>query len=293
MRRNHIYLILIIIFLAVVYLFIFSAPNNFPANTVVRVEDGATLRGVSAMLKRENLIRSRVLFESFVILWGREFKIQSADYLFEEKLPVYEIARRISSGEHHMPQVVMTIPEGFNVAEIAEVGSLALNNFNKENFLTTAKPKEGYLFPDTYFFLTTEGEAEVIKSMTENFKKKTELLLAEALALGKTEREIIIMASVIEREAKGNEDRDVISGILWKRLKINMPLQVDAALETYKTRGLPKNPISNPGLLAIKAAIYPKESPYLYYLHDKNGNIHYAKNFAEHVKNKSLYLGVK
>jgi UPF0755 protein len=98
------------------------------------------------------------------------------------------------------------------------------------------------------------------------------------------------MASLVEEEAKGDEDREYISGILWKRLSINMPLQVDAAPSTYEKRGLPENPITNPGLEAIQAAIHPKNSPYLYYLHDKEGNIHYARNFEEHKANKLKYL---
>ena len=98
------------------------------------------------------------------------------------------------------------------------------------------------------------------------------------------------MASIIERESKGDVDRRVISGILWKRIKIGMPLQVDAAPDTYKTKGLPKSPIGNPGILAIQAAIHPTRSPYLYYLHDKNGNIYYAKTFLEHKQNIARYL---
>ena len=98
------------------------------------------------------------------------------------------------------------------------------------------------------------------------------------------------MASIIEREAKGDSDRGYISGILWNRINKNMPLQVDAALKTYKTKGLPEQPICNPGLEAIKAAIHPVLSNYLYYLHDKNGVIHYAKTFEEHKKNKLKYL---
>jgi len=102
------------------------------------------------------------------------------------------------------------------------------------------------------------------------------------------------MASLIEREGKGEirgqTDRVFISGILWKRLSMNMPLQVDAAPSTYKSRGLPEAPIANPGLESIKAALYPKSSPYLYYLHDKNGLIHYAKSFSEHRQNILKYL---
>ena len=149
---------------------------------------------------------------------------------------------------------------------------------------------EGYLFPDTYFFLTDSNETDVINSMNGNFKKKIMPLLPDITAFGKTEKEIITMASIIEREAKGDTDREIISGILWKRIKIGMPLQVDAAPETYKIKELPKNPISNPGLLSIKAAIHPVSSSYLYYLHDKNGSIHYAKNFTEHQANIRKYL---
>ena len=168
--------------------------------------------------------------------------------------------------------------------------SLKLANFNKDKFLLEAKDKEGYLFPDTYFFLNNANETDVIKSMSDNFEKKINPLLSEIISSGKTEKEIIIMASIIEREAKGEIDRDVISGILWKRISIGMPLQVDAAPETYKVKGLPKSPICNPGLEAIKASIHPQSSPYLYYLHDKDGNIHYARTFAEHKKNKLKYL---
>jgi len=216
--------------------------------------------------------------------------VVEADYYFENKLPVYEIARRVSRGEHHMAPVVATIPEGFNRNQIAEVFASKLMNFNKDRFLSATKGLEGYLFPDTYFFLNTDDDATVLSSMKDNFSKKIATVYSDIMSSHKIEREIIIMASLIEAEAKGDADRGFISGILWKRLSIGMPLQVDSAPETYKTKGLPKNPIGNPGLRAIMAAIYPQKSPYLYYLHDKNGNIHYARTFAEHVQNKFKYL---
>ena len=126
--------------------------------------------------------------------------------------------------------------------------------------------------------------------MGNNFEKKILPIRPKIISSGKTEKEIIIMASVIEREAKGDADRGFISGILWRRLQIGIPLQVDAAPETYKTKGLPENPIGNPGLEAINSAIYPEKSNYLYYLHDKDGNIHYARTFEEHKVNKLKYL---
>jgi UPF0755 protein len=275
----------------VLFYFLFlSAPIDFPVGTIVRVESGMSLRSVSLRLKNKNIIRSRAAFEIFVIIFDREKNIISSDYYFENKLPVFEIAKRISKGEHDMAPISVTIPEGYDTKQIADAFVLRLTNFNKDKFISRATIMEGYLFPDTYFFLSTDNETNVINSMSKNFEKKVTPLLPEIIASGKSEKDIITMASIIEGEAKGNSDREVISGILWKRISIGMPLQVDVAPETYKTRGLPDSPIGNPGLLSIKASIHPQSSSYLYYLHDKDGNIHYAKNFTEHVQNKLKHL---
>jgi UPF0755 protein len=289
-RKNIFYVLGGVLLLIILYFLLFSAPASFPPNTVFRIEEGSSLRTISYDLKENGIIRSRVIFESFVIILGDEKRIKSFDYLFETKLPVFEVARRIALGEHHMPPVVVTVPEGFDVEQIADIFAKRLANFNKDEFLLKAKGLEGYLFPDTYFFLTGADEDTVLQSMNYNFKKKTAPLLPDFIAFGKTEKDIIVMASIIEKEAKGDLDRETISGILWKRISIGIPLQVDAAPDTYKIKGLPTSPIANPGLLAIKAAINPESSPYLYYLHDKNGIIHYAKSFAEHKENIKKYL---
>lgn len=283
----------IITFLALFYFFFFNAPKSFPIEDIIKIELGMNLGDVSSKLKQENIIKSRIAFEAFVIMYGGEKHIIVADYVFENKLPVYEVARRISKGEHHMAPVSVTIPEGFDISQIADTFVEKLSNFNRDKFIILAKGKEGYLFPDTYFFLSTDNEVDVIHSMRENFEKKIAELRSKILNMGKKEKEVIIMASLIEGEAKGDVDRGVISGILWRRLLIGMPLQVDVALETYKVKGLPKSPIGNPGLEAITAAIYPRKSPYLYYLHDKEGNIHYAKSFAEHNANIKKYLSAQ
>ena len=281
---------IILILCAVGFLFFLNAPVDFPVETIIKIEQGENLRNAALKLKESNVIRSQIAFEAFVILLGGEKHLISADYFFEKKLPVYEIARRISRGERYSAQVKVTIPEGFDTSLIAEVFATKLPTFNKDKFILEAKVLEGYLFPDTYFFFSADSEKEVIKSMRENFEKKLNPLRPQIISSGRSEKEIIIMASIIEGEARGDDDRDVISGILWKRLGINMPLQVDVAPETYKKTGLPKNPIGNPGLLSIKAAINGEESLYLYYLHDKDGNIHYAKNFEEHKINRQKYL---
>lgn len=289
-RKNIFYTLGVVVFLVFFYILFFSAPSNFPVNKVIKIESGMSLRSVSLELKQKHAISSIQTFEAFMLIFGGEKQIISANYLFEKKLPVFEIARRISGGEHHTAPVAITFPEGFDINQIADTTALKLENFDKEEFLVKAKDLEGYLFPDTYFFLTNANETDVIKSMTNNFDKKFTPFLPEVALSGKTEKEIIIMASIIEGESKGDIDREVISGILWKRIKIGMPLQVDAASETYKTKGLPKNPIGNPGLASILASIHPQNSSYLYYLHDKDGNIHYAKTFAEHKKNILKYL---
>ncbi len=285
----------IVIFYAIVFSFLFyflflSAPANFPMGTIIKIEQGNSLRSVSLELKQKHVIRSRLAFEALVIILDKEKRIISSDYYFETKLPVFEIARRISKGEHRLAPIVVTIPEGFDLIQIADIFVLKLPNFDKNKFLAKAQTLEGYLFPDTYFFFITDNEQEVIKLMKENFEKKIASIRSDILLSRKTEKEIIIMASLIEGEAKGEIDRGFISGILWKRMAIGMLLQVDASLETYKVKGLPKNPINNPGLAAIRAAIHPQKSPYLYYLHDKNGNIHYAKSFIEHQQNVLKYL---
>lgn len=280
--------IITVIFLG--YFLFIKAPKSFEEGVIINIEEGASLRSISRDLQIEGIIKSRVVFEIFVITYGGEKHILPGDYLFEQKLPVFEVARRISVGKRNLAPIKLTIPEGYNIYDIAEVASLKVPNFNKENFLALAKDKEGYLFPDTYFLFTTENEEDVLKIMSDNYEKKVSPLRGEIATLGKTEKEIIIMASIIEREAIGEVDRGYISGILWNRLKIGMPLQADAAPETYKVKGLPESPISNPGLKAINASMYPENSPYLFYLHGKDGQIHYAKTFTEHRQNKIKYL---
>src|SRR3989344_6168824 len=289
-NRSPLYIFLVATFLLFFIFFLISPPGNFPTGIIFNIEEGSSLRSVSFDLEKQNIIRSRFLFEVFVIIYGGDKHVISADYLFENRISFPELARRISRGERHLAPVKVTIPEGFSLFEMADTFVPRLAYFNKDKFLYAARDKEGYLFPDTYFFFTNANEEDVLKALADNFKKKISKFEPVIARIGRTEGDIIKIASLIESESKGNADRAVISGILWKRLSIGMPLQADAAPETYKNKGLPKNPINNPGLLAIEAAIFPKLSPYLYYLHDKTGNIHYAKSFAEHRQNITEYL---
>lgn len=277
-----------LLFILLGYYLFFSAPLSFPKEIIISIEQGENLRDLSFSLKEKKIIRSRVAFEAFVIMYGDEKHIAIGDYLLENKLPVFEVARRIVQKDRRMASVKITIPEGFDKFEITEIASSKLKNFNRERFLLNAR--EGYLFPDTYFFFSSDNEEDVLKYLSENFKRKIKTVESQIISAGKSEKDIIIMASLIEREAKGEIDRGYISGILWNRISKKMPLQVDADLTTYKIKGLPKEPICNPGMASIISAIHPVISNYLYYLHDKDGEIHYARNFEEHKINKIKYL---
>lgn len=204
------------------------------------------------------------------------------------KLPGY--IKRKTMEKAAASEVAVTIPEGLNIGQIGEILQHA-GLFPKSEFIKVAQNEEGYLFPDTYRFYKTSGVMQVIARMRENFDKKlTPEILEEISRQKKTLKDIIIVASLLEEEVKGTEDRKLVAGILWKRLWLGMGLNVDSAPDTYRYRGLPPSPISNPGMDAILAAVYPEPSPYLYYLSGKDGKTHYAKTLDEHTLNKYKYL---
>ena len=198
------------------------------------------------------------------------------------------------------------------MVQISNLLSDKLHNFSAEEFLKHAPIEEGYFFPDTYFFALDATTDEVIIAFHKNFEEKIKSVKGEILASGHSQKEIVTMASILEEEARTTQDWQTISSILWKRIKIGMPLQVDSTLSyvvgrisselttkdlkmkspynTYTNKGLPPTPIANPGLKTIVAAATPTSTPYLYYLSDQNGDIHYAATFAEHVQNRHTYL---
>lgn len=288
------------------------APFGFPENKMITVKKGASLTEVSALLDKENLIRSKSLFESCAKLVGGTKPISAGQYLFKEPISACKIAIRIARSISEIPAIKVTIPEGMSNKEVAQVLEKSISGFDTAFFLEHARSQEGFLFPDTYLFpenITAQG---VETMMIANFNKKIEPWAGAIEASKHSERDIVIMASIIEREASTPEDMALVSGVLWNRISKGMPLQVDAtftyllgkksseltvsdlkmksAYNTYVNKGLPGGPIGNPGIVAIRTAIQPTASPYLYYLSDKDGVMHYAKTFNEHVANKQKYL---
>jgi len=293
--------------------YMFSAPGDFPeGQSVFTIDIGRPLVGVANDLEDAGYIRSKLVFSTFVTLLGGERRVSPGDYQLRYGQNVFQIAWQIARGNHGIERVKVTIPEGKTVGQIADLLDVAFPEFDAETFRTLAQSQEGYLFPETYFFFPAVTPDEAVRAMRAMFDFKTANLFSSAALGGRSVSSIVIMASLVEREAHGSDDRAVIAAILYKRLELGMRLQVDATVayaagkgdealskadfaidspyNTYRHGGLPPGPIANPGIAAITAALSPAKTSYLYYLHDKNGSIHYAKTYAEHQKNIARYL---
>src|SRR3989344_5647198 len=287
-RDKRTYLFIIIAVFYVTCLVPTAPPFSFPSGSVVTVPEGVGLYTLAENLKQDKVIRSPFWFRIAAITLGGERLMRAGQYFMSQPQNTFVIAWRVLHGNYNVETIKLTIPEGFTVADIAKLFDERFDFFDHQNFIANAP--EGYLFPDTYFMPVTATASSTIKLLRDNFDRKTSSLLPEIERSGKTLKEIIIMASLLEAEAKTKGDREMASDILWKRLKIGMPLQVDSEMGTYKFTGLPAEPINNPGLVSIGAAIHPTSTPYLYFLTGKDGNMHYAKTFDEHKRNIAKYL---
>ena len=259
-------------------------------DVIVHISIGQSINDISQKLKSEKAIRTDFTLKVFIKLLKSGQGIIAGDYLIEKKTPVFVVAWQISRGHHKIEPNKITIREGLTNEEIANLLAQRLAGFRKDLFLAGVYSKQGYLFPDTYFFFPLDTAGEIIEKLSNNFDNKVNNLTSSINGSGKSLEQIITMASILEGEAGGEEDVAMISGILWKRISLGMPLQVDTDKSTYITKGLPDKPLNNPGLMSIKAAINPVSSSYLYYLHDKGGRVHYAITFEEHKRNISKYL---
>ncbi|MBI5045827.1 MAG: endolytic transglycosylase MltG [Candidatus Niyogibacteria bacterium] len=312
-RRLWFFLSFAIFILGTFYYLFFAVPADFSVGSVLRIKNGETLGEISKQLQDEHFIKNASVFKLFFSLFSGGASVKAGDYVFDKPLSLWELKKRLAEGIYGIAPLRATIPEGWTVKEIGFYFK-NLGIFKAEEFYLSYADLEGWLFPDTYFFDADNITPEVVaQTMRANFESKiTPEMMAEIKSQGKTLSQIIIMASLIEKEAADLNDRKIVSGILWKRIEIGMPLQVDASLtyaigkntfqltdadlkidspyNTYAHYGLPPGAISNPGLDSIMAAIYPEDSPYLYYLSDKNGHIYFARTFDEHVQNKFKYL---
>jgi UPF0755 protein len=282
-------LFIVICILVLTFFFLFSSPFN-NKDVIVHISPGESIIEVSKELKEKNVVRNDFILNYFIKLLKSGQGIITGDYLIKKNSPIWVVAWQIGRGHHNIEPIKVTIREGLSNKEISDLLSSKLVDFDKIIFLNISNEKQGYLFPDTYFLFPLDKADEIVIKLSANFENRIKKLKTEIKAEGKDLSEIIIMASILEGEAGGKNDISIISGILWKRILIGMPLQVDIDRLTYTNKGLPSKPLNNPGLASMEAALNPTDSPYLYYIHDKNGNVHYAKSFEEHKDNINLYL---
>jgi UPF0755 protein len=327
---------------AVVLLASWTAWNLRPVDpdatkkTLMTIESGQSVSAIASRLASERLIRSPLAFRIAACLLGASSGLRAGSFLLSPSQTTPEIISMLRSGKSE--QISITVPEGFTVTDIDRLlaskglgkdGDL-LNcasrcDFSAFDFLPSPTPDarfdaypgsrlEGYLFPETYFVEVGDYQPKFfLERLLGTFRKRiVTLFAAEAKEKGTSLADIVIMASLVEEESRKSSERPIVAGILWKRLKNNVLLGVDATLRyalqkptgaltkadlaldsPYNTRthrGLPPTPIANPGESAILAALRSEKSTYWYYLHGSDGEIHYAVTNDEHNVNRLKYL---
>ncbi len=328
MSRKIVYIILVFLVIILVSLIIFWWQIRTPLNPtgetkIFKVNKGDSAKVIAENLKDTGLIKNPFLFRLYIFLALSQYSLKPGEYELSSKMPIRDIGDTLVLGG--VNEVIITIPEGFSLKQVE--GRLVGAGLTKQNELMnykfskdappilSDKPKsaslEGYLFPDTYRFFKDATLSDAISKMIDNLSNKLTPDLKTAIKNSSySTYEILIIASLIEKEIPKDSDRSIVAGILWKRLKAGVPLQIDATLvyitgrneiyeadkkinspyNTYLYRGLPKGPIANPGLSAIKAAIFPETSPYWYYLSAKDGTTVFSKTLEEHNRNRAKYL---
>lgn len=311
---------LVVIALVIVFLWLWYKEGLLPVNSSVKtpqifvIEKGQSINTIINNLQKDGLIRNRVVFYVVVRVMGIERAIQAGDYRLYRSMNAQEIAQNLT---HGTLDKWVTVVEGLRKEEIAQV---LTKSHGIEPLVFIRDAHEGKLFPDTYLIPTAITAKQIIVLMERNFSKKvTSDILATAQTKKLDENDLLTAASLVEREAKKFDDREIVAGILFNRLNADMPLQVDATVQyalgfdeatstwwkkdltledlkvvspynTYTNPGLPPGPICNPGLDSIKAVVNARKTDYLYYLTDKKGNMHYSKTLEEHNKNVAKYL---
>jgi len=325
LRRKAIFIslgLVLILLIFSVYWFLFRPPSQTPSTKIITVKKGMHLKKISTMLEQEGIIRNRHLFIGIATLLGKKTEIKAGEYEFHTKMLPFQVLGILVKGQ--VKRHLVTIPEGYTLSQIAQ-HLQDLNIVERETFLQKATSSsfisslglsqsgqaeirstlEGYLFPDTYHLIKEMAPEEVIKMMVHRFKKVFGPdLQSRASQLGISQREAVILASIIEKETSLAEEKPLISAVLHNRLKQKTPLQSDPTViygiknfdgnltkahllqpspyNTYLISGLPPTPICNPGKESFLAALYPAPVSYLYFVSKNDGSHHFSSNIEEH-----------
>ena len=315
-----IWLLLLIFVLFTPFLVFYSLAQ--PVSTEVEtvrfvVPKGQAISVIGNRLADEGIIKNGLVFRAVVSVTNLAHDIQAGSFDLSPSMSTYEVAQHLTTGTQ---DTWITILEGWRVEEIAEsLDAQDLDAFDSEEFIKIAQDSEGMLYPDTYL-IPREMSTENIHSMLVNtFERKvTQGLADEISASDRDFEDVLIMASLVEREARNYDQMRRVAGILWNRIDIGMALQVDATLQyvagyntfqkswwapptavqkqlespfnTYQNPGLPPQPIANPGFNAIKATLLPLESDDIFYIHANDGQMYTAKTLDQHNANINKYL---
>ncbi len=286
----------------------------------LHVRPGADARSIAASLEEEGIIGNQHRFFWYAKLNGVANDFKTGTYTFHGNMDTDEVIDKLLIGENAM--VKFTIPEGFGVKEIAERLS-EMGIADEKEFLKLAKDfapyrymkkqkdvryaAEGFLFPDTYTIDADMDTESIMRMMAQDLDARlTEELRRRAEREDLSIYELITLASLVEKEARYDEDRPIIAQVFFKRLELGMPLQTDASLQylldepkedvtiadtkidspynTYQHAGLPPGPIASPGMAAIEAVLYPADTDYLYFVADRDGHNHYSHTYARHLE---------
>ena len=280
------------------------------------IDKGDTLRIVANKLYDSGLIKNKVFFELFARLSNFEKSIKSGNYHISNSLSTKDILNKLNSGE--VVQNRITITEGMTNAMFFKI--LLQNNLLSGSLKLTDFPREGYLAPDTYFYDKGEKRIDLLnrikklqlKRISKMWKKRKNNFLSSS-------HELVILASIIEKESGNYNELHLISSVLHNRLRKKMRLQADPTViygitmgsrnlnrsltksdlkiksdyNTYIINGLPPNPICNPGEAALNAAANPANSKFYYYVSNGKGGHFFSMNLEEHNKNVRLYKSQK
>lgn len=288
-------------------------------NIYMVVKPGTTASEISDRLMQLGVIDSRLRFWWLMKLQGDASKFKTGTYAFTPHMDEQAVLDKLVAGDTTV--VKFTIPEGFGIKEIAK--RLADEGLvDEQEFLAEAKDfapydymkkrpnvryaAEGYLFPDTYVIHSDVSAEGIMKMMAEDFDMRlTPALRQQAAAKGLSIHDLITLASLVEKEARYDEDRPIIAQVFFKRLQMGMPLQSDTTLQylmagpkedvsiedtkidspynTYQHEGLPPGPIASPGMKSILAVLNPANTDYLYFVADRQGHNHYSQTYDEHL----------
>lgn len=289
---------------------------------------GSGLRKISSELDSQGLLRSRLLFEAYVMITGTQKKLRAGEYEFSQKESMAQIAGKMARGEVLKHKVV--IPEGSDIYDIADI--LGVNKLaDPQIFLLLVKDRdfikglglnypslEGFLFPDTYYFVIGEGEKRIIEAMYGRFREKSAVDPAKTYAAGgltMSGYKVLKLASIIEKESRLDAERPKVASVFYNRMKSAEAYQrrlescatvryalnkktgaitykdtrVDSPYNTYIVLGLPPTPICNPGLKSMEAALNPADTNYRYFVVKESGEHAFSETLEQHDSAKKEY----